>query len=596
MFRSVQWRIAVPFILLIVVTMSVLGIYLTSFARNSQLENLRSRLEDEARITAEASLPAFLGQGGDLDTLAKKLGKEIDARITIIALNGTVLGDSQEDPATMENHGTRPEVIAALASGLGESTRYSTILGEQMMYVAVPITNQSNTVGVVRVALPLAAVENSLNQVTLIIILAVVVMTVLAIVAAGLIARATTRPIREITKAAKRIASGELRQKIPVRTRDETGQLAQAFNEMSSNLAKLVGDISTEKTKLQTVLANMADGVIMADVEGKIVLANQATERLFGFPEKHVINKPLIEVVHDHEADEILKLCLRTSQMQTAQFESVTSKRFIRAIAIPLIEGRLTGALLLFQDLTELKSLQTMRRELVGNISHELRTPLAGIKAMVETLKDSAIDDKEATMNFLFRIDSEVDRLTQMVSELTELSRIETGHAELRISAVNLNLLVEEVVAQLNPLAQRQQVTITTEMATDLPIIRADNDRTRQTLTNLVHNAIKFNRPGGRVIVSTKLDKESVTVGVSDTGIGISKEDLAHVFERFYKADKARPRGGSGLGLAIAKHTVQAHGGSIWVQSEEGKGSTFGFSLPFKTDPDASNPRNLTRL
>jgi len=582
LFRRVQWRIAVPFILLIVVSMSVLGIYLTSFARNTQLENLRSRLEDEARITAEASQPAFLGQGGGLDTFAKKLGKEIDARVTIIALNGTVLGDSDENPATMENHATRPEVIDALASGLGEITRYSTTLGEMMMYVAVPITNQTNTVGVARVALPLAAVENSLNQVTLIITLAVVMMAVLAIVAAVLISRATTRPLREITKASKRIASGELGQKIPVRTRDETGQLAQAFNEMSSNLNKLVGDISTEKTKLQTVLANMADGVIMADVEGKIVLANQATERLFGFREKDAINKPLIEVVHDHEADEILKLCLRTSQMQTVQFESVTSKRFIRAIVIPLIEDRLTGALLLFQDLTELRSLQTMRRELVGNISHELRTPIAGIKAMVETLKDSAIDDKEAAMDFLTRIDSEVDHLTQIVSELTELSRIETGHAELRISPVNLNLLVEEVVAQLNPLAQRQQVTITTDLATDPPIVRADNDRIRQTLTNLVHNAIKFNHLGGKVTVSTKADRESVTVSVCDTGIGISKEDLPHVFERFYKADKARPRGGSGLGLAIAKHVVEAHSGNIWVESEGGKGSTFSFSLPLQ--------------
>jgi two-component system phosphate regulon sensor histidine kinase PhoR len=589
MFRSIQWRITIFLILVVIVSLGILGVYLVNSTRNSQLDNLRSQLENEARITAEACLPAFLGQGGDLDTLAKKLGNEIDARVTIIALNGTVLGDSQEDPATMENHATRPEVIDALASDLGESTRYSTTLGEMMMYVAVPITNESNTVGVARVALPLAAVENSLNQVTLIIILAMVVTTVLAVVAAGLIARATTRPIREITKAAKRIASGELGQKIPVRTRDETGQLAQAFNEMSSNLNKLVGDISIERTKLQTVLANMADGVIMADVEGKIVLANQATERLFSFREKDVINKPLIEVVHDHEADEILKLCLRTSQTQTVQFESVTSKKFLRAIAIPIVEGKLTGALLLFQDLTELRSLQTMRRELIGNISHELRTPLAGIKAMVETLREGAIDDKEAAKDFLTRIDGEVDHLTQMVSELTELSRIETGHAELRMSPVNLNLLVEEVVTQLNPLAQRQQVTITTDLATDLPIVRADNDRIRQTLTNLIHNAIKFNHPGGMVIVSTKVDKESITVSVSDTGIGISKEDLPHVFERFYKADKARPRGGSGLGLAIAKHTVQAHGGSIWAQSEEGKGSTFSFSLPAKAIPNTSN-------
>jgi two-component system phosphate regulon sensor histidine kinase PhoR len=230
-----------------------------------------------------------------------------------------------------------------------------------------------------------------------------------------------------------------------------------------------------------------------------------------------------------------------------------------------------------------------MRRELVGNISHELRTPIAGIKAMVETLRGGAIDDKEAAIDFLTRIDNEVDRLAQMVSELTELSRIETGRAELRMSPVNLNLLVQEVIAQLNALAQRQPVAITADLVTDLPIIKADRDRIRQTLTNLAHNAIKFNHPGGRVTIATKVDGESVTVSVSDTGIGISKEDLPHVFERFYKVDKARPTGGSGLGLAIAKHVVQAHGGRIWARSEEGTGSTFSFSLPIKTNPDVDN-------
>jgi two-component system phosphate regulon sensor histidine kinase PhoR len=569
--------------------MGILGVYLVNSTRNSQLDNLRTQLENEARITAEASLSTFLGQGGHLDTLAKKLGMEIDARVTIIALNGTVLGDSQEDPATMENHATRPEVIDALASGLGESTRYSITLGVRMMYVAVPITDQSNIVGVARVALPLVAVEGLISRVTLIVILATVVTAALAIVAAALIARATTRPIREITKASKRIAAGELGQKIPIRTRDETGHLAQAFNEMSLSLNKLVGDISTERTKLQTVLSNMADGVIMTDAQGRVVMANQAAERLFNFQEKDAIGMPLIEAVRDHEAHEILKLCLSTSQTQSSQFESGVSKRFLRAIAIPIAQGGLSGPLLLFQDLTELRNLQTMRRELVGNISHELRTPIAGIKAMVETLRGGAIDDKEAAIDFLTRIDNEVDRLAQMVSELTELSRIETGRAELRMSPVNLNLLVQEVIAQLNTLAQRQPVAITADLVTDLPIIKADRDRIRQTLTNLAHNAIKFNHPGGRVTIATKVDGESVTVSVSDTGIGISKEDLPHVFERFYKVDKARPTGGSGLGLAIAKHVVQAHGGRIWARSEEGTGSTFSFSLPIKTNPDVDN-------
>jgi two-component system phosphate regulon sensor histidine kinase PhoR len=590
MFRRIQWRITISFVLVVVVGMGALGAYLVNSTRNSQLINLRTQLENEARVTAEASLPLFLVQDSDLDALAKKLGNQIDARVTLIAVNGTVLGDSHEDPATMENHATRPEVVDALASGLGESTRYSTTLGEQMMYVAVPVTNQTTNVGVARVALPLVAVAGSVNRVTLIIILAIIVTAALVIVAAVLIGRRTTRPLREVTEASQRIAAGQFDQRIPVRSKDETGQLAQAFNDMSSNLDGLVRDISEERTKLQTVLASMADGVIMTDVEGNIVLANRTSERLFNFRGEDVISKPLIEAVHDHEADEILKLCLSTGQTQTGQFESAISKRFLRAIAVPIIEGKLAGALLLLQDLTEVRNLQTMRRELVGNISHELRTPIAGIKAMVETLRDGAIDDKEAAKDFLTRIDGEIDHLSQMVSELTELSRIETGRAELRLSPVNLNVLVKEVVTQLNMLAQRQQVTITTDLSADLPMIKADHDRIRQTLTNLGHNAIKFNHPGGTVTVSTRADAKSVAVSVADTGIGISKEDLPHVFERFYKVDKARPRGGSGLGLAIAKHVVQAHGGRIWAQSEEGKGSTFSFSLPIKTTLDTINP------
>ena len=372
------------------------------------------------------------------------------------------------------------------------------------MYVAVPIVNQGKVLGVARVALPLTAVETSVNQVSRTVILAIVITTIIAILAAWLIARATTRPIRELTKASRKIASGELGQKITIRAGGEAGELAHAFNEMSLNLQKMVEAISTERTKLASVLAHMADGVIMTDVNGNILLANQTAGKLFGFKEEDAIARPIIEVVRDHEVDEILKLCLKTGKEQTAQFESGISKRFLRAIAVPIVTGKLSGALVLFQDLTELRSLQTMRRELVGNISHELRTPIAGIKAMVETLQDGAIDDKEAARDFLARIESEADRLTQMVSELTQLSRIETGKAELRMEPVNINLLIEDAIAQLNPLAEKQQVALFQELSADLPLVQVDKERIRQAIINLVHNAIKFNRPGGKVIISTK--------------------------------------------------------------------------------------------
>jgi len=579
LFRSIQWRITIPFVLLVLVIMGGLGVYLAGSTRSFQLDSLRSQLESEARITAEASQPGFLSPDGmeNLDTLARKLGEEIEARVTIIALDGTVLGDSEQALATMENHATRPEVADALGTGLGESTRYSTTLGQKMMYVAVPVSYQGEVLGIARVSLPLTAVENVVRQVTVSIIIAMAAATVLVILAAWLIARLTTRPVRKLTAASRRITSGELGQKIAIEARDEVGELAHAFNEMSARLKEMVETISEDRARLATVLDNMADGVIMTDVEGNISLANQTAVRLFNIKEPE--NKPLIEAVRDHEVDEVLKLCLKTAGMQSVQYESGTSRRYLRAIALPIANS---GVLLLFQDLTSLRDLQTTRRELIGNISHEFRTPLAGIKAMVETLHDGAVDDKKTAGDFLNRIDSEVDRLTQLVAELTELSRIETGKAELKLEPLNLNGLVEEVTAQLSPQAERQKLAVVKELAADLPPVPADKARLRQVMVNLLHNAIKFTEPGGKITVTTRKQGDSVTLNVSDTGRGIASDDLPHVFERFYKGDKARSGGGTGMGLAIAQHIIEAHGGDIRVESEEGRGSTFSFSLPLK--------------
>lgn len=586
MFRSIQWRITISFILIILVSMCVLGFYLVDFVRDTQISNLRSQLENEARLVAQASLPGFLAPEKDaLDTLAKTTGDQINSRVTIIAKDGTVLGDSEQDPMAMENHALRPEVIEALAEGVGISTRYSTTLGQQMLYVAVPITSQGKVIGISRVALPLVEVQNYINRLILIVATSMVITTLIAILVAIFVAQATTQPIRQLTQAARRIASGELGQKIPVLTVDESGQLANAFNEMSSSLKDLVAEISDEKTKLTNILSNMADGVIMTDDEGRVLLANQAAERMFDFDGEKVRGEHLIEVVRDYEIDRALKSCLETSMEYTAQLDFGSGKRFIRVIAVPLVTDGLTGALLLFQDLTELKGLQTMRRELVGNISHELRTPLAGIKAIIETLQNGAISDRKAAKDFLTRVDSEIDRMMQMVMELTELSRIESGRGDLKRDTVNLNSLIEEAIASFKPQADRKSIALSAELFTDLPLIRADKDRIYQVITNLVHNAIKFTHSGGAVLISTEGSENWVLVKVSDTGVGISKEDLTRIFERFYKADKARSGEGAGLGLAIAKHVVQAHGGNIWVESEEGKGSTFFFNLPLQTNP-----------
>ncbi len=580
MLRSIYWKITVPLIILVLLAMGFLGVYVTNSARNNQINHLKSQLVNEAELVANISTPDFAdpAQQANLNTLAQTIGTEIHTRITFVALDGTVLGDNDQATASMENHATRPEVEAALAGGIGQDTRYSTTLHEYMMYAAAPVISQGQEVGVARVALPLTVVESSINSEVLTIGSAIVIAAILFILIAALIAGMITRPVRQITQAAVGIAAGNLDQQIQIRTNDEIGRLAHAFNEMSQNLKKTMAAIVDERSSLATVLTNLTDGVVMTDSEEKILLANPAAERFFNFKETSVAGLPLIEAVHDYEIDEVVKKCLNTTHEQTVQLES--NGRFIRVIAVPIAPGRTSSTLVLFQDLTELRNLQTMRRELIGNISHDLRTPIAGIKAMVETLRDTALDDKQAALDFLTRINNEVDRLTQMVAELTELSHIETGKAELRRVPTNINLLIEEVAAQMNPLAESKPVTITTDLNANLPVIKVDRNRIRQTLTNLVHNAIKFNNPGGKVIISTNYNTESVIVNVSDTGMGISKEDMPHIFERFYKADKARSQGGSGLGLAIAKHTIQAHGGNISVKSEEGKGSSFSFNLP----------------
>jgi two-component system phosphate regulon sensor histidine kinase PhoR len=565
--------------------MGFLGVYITSSARNTQINHLKLQLVNEAELVANISASSFAdpAQQVNLNVVAQTIGAEINTRITFIALDGTVLGDNDQTAASMENHATRPEVQAALAGNIGQDTRYSTTLREYMMYAAVPVLSQGQKIGVARVALPLTTVESSVNSEVLTIITAVVIAAILFILIAALIARMITKPVRQITKAAVGITAGNLGQQIEIRTNDEIGRLAHAFNEMSQNLKTTIAAIVDERGNLATVLTNLTDGVVMTDAEEKLLLTNPAAERLFNFKKENVNGHPLIEAVHDYEIDEIVKKCLSTTHEQTAQLE--TNGRFIRVIAVPITTGRSYSTLVLFQDLTELRNLQTMRRELIGNISHDLRTPIAGIKAMVETLQDTAIDDKQVALDFLTRINGEVDRLTQMVTELTELSHIETGKAELRRVPTNLNYLIEEVVGQMRPQAESKPVTITTDFNSNLPVIKVDKDRIRQTLTNLVHNAIKFNNPGGKVTITTTFHNESAIVSMSDTGIGISKEDLPHIFERFYKADKARSQGGSGLGLAIAKHTIQAHGGNISVKSEEGKGTTITFDLPLNTKP-----------
>jgi two-component system phosphate regulon sensor histidine kinase PhoR len=405
-----------------------------------------------------------------------------------------------------------------------------------------------------------------------------VVMAAVSIIIALLLSKSITKPIAEVTETAERMTSGEWERKLYLKSGREWERLAQALNRMAASLKETVGNISEERNKLMAILSNMADGVIMTDKDGAVILTNEAAQTMFHLSEDKAKGRPLIEVIRDHRLGQMAEQCLNEGQQQSKQLE--WGKNLFMVTATPIYGNGLSSVLLIFHNLTELRRLQWARQELIGNISHELLTPLASIKAAAETLSCGAIDDPDATQEFLARIEGEVDRLTQLVRELVELSRIETGESKLKLEPESIELILADVITRFKPQAERSQIELISELAPELPQVVIDRERICQVLANLIHNAIKFTLLQGRVTVSARNQGDSVIVSVADTGVGISSDDLPHIFERFYKADKSHSGEGTGLGLAIAKHIVQAHKGEIWAESEEGKGSIFSFTIP----------------
>jgi two-component system phosphate regulon sensor histidine kinase PhoR len=335
----------------------------------------------------------------------------------------------------------------------------------------------------------------------------------------------------------------------------------------------------------------MADGVLITDRDGQVQLINPAATHLLNTSAGAAQGRPCAQVLRHHQLIELWQNCSRQRQEQTEVVEMGRLGLFLRVITTPLSAGSPEGGqeagqhgcLIILQDLTQMRRLETVRRDFISNISHELRTPLASLKALVDTLRDSALDDPPAAQRFLNRIETEVDALTQMVQELLELSRIESGQVPLRLVATPVADVVLPSVERLHPQAERANLKITINLPDDLPPVLADAERLQQVVTNLVHNAIKFTPAGGQVTIAAEPAGDEVVISVRDTGIGIPADDLPRIFERFYKADRARSSGGTGLGLAIAKHLVQAHGGRIWAESVEGQGSTFYFTLPISS-------------
>lgn len=573
-------RLALPFVLLFVAILLMLSLFLGSRAREIYVDRLTDELTMQATILAE-SVGRDLSNGvppAQVQDMIASLSSDVSTRITIVGPDGTVYADNVGDPLTMENHSNRPEIVQALAQGEGESSRESATLDMEFLYVAVPIADVEGAVA--RVAVPLDEVQATVRTIWVWTFVAAAVAIAMVVAIAWFIAGRIVGPLEELRKQAHAVAGGDLTARVDPSDTREFAEVGYAFNRMTEELETSHNALDQARLRLEAVLAELADGVVITDDDGLVLRMNTAAETLLAAHEANAIGKPFVQVARDHELNQLLRSALDGQEHSEAAIEHGLNRRTLLTTAQVVEDERERLGLVVLRDISELRRLETVRREFVANVSHELRTPLTSIRAMVETLEAGAIDDEAIMSDFLVRIVGEVDRLNALVEDLLDLARLEAGRTTLTYTTVDPVELVQMGADRLRPQIDRAQLIMDVSADGPLEPISVDRVRLEQVLINLVHNAIKFTPVGGAIHLQVRQRDDTTTIEVQDTGVGIAPIEQIRLFERFYKSDKARRSEGTGLGLAIAKHIVQAHGGTISVESVVGEGSTFRILIP----------------
>lgn len=573
---SLKWKLISTFILLQVLTLSIIGIYLITSLEDIFHQQLDNSMLKQIQLVSQLITPAL--DQGDWDTLQKQslqLAKQVEGRITVIAINGEVVADSEEDPTKMENHGDRPEVQKARDEGYGWSKRHSTTLGMGMKY----LVKEVEPYGYVRLAIPLTEVNQRLRTILTRLFLGFFIAFSLFLVLTWRVSEGITGPIKQITRTAQNIAKGNLGERIHIYTKDEIGTLSRMFNLMASQLGETIRNITSEKERLTTILETMADGLVALNEEQQVILINPAAAKMFGVTEFESKGKSLIEMNRNPQLAEVVQEVYETKKPAITEiYLHFPVELILKCHMAPIIQGEfdVRGLVLIFTDITELRRLERVRTEFVGNVSHELKTPLTSINGYVETLLDMELDDPSVTRRFLGVINKESKRLSRLIEDLLDFSKLE-GRRHHQLAPTRLQDVIENVSNVLTATAKRKEVDLHFQIPENLPLVVGVEEQLNQVVINLVENAIKYTPEKGKVRVSAMVEGDWVIFKVVDNGIGISEEDQERIFERFYRVDKARSRqmGGTGLGLSIVKHIIKGHGGEIAIESEVGVGSTF---------------------
>ncbi|MBI4061737.1 MAG: PAS domain-containing protein [Elusimicrobia bacterium] len=535
-----------------------------------------------ADLTRSLLVQARLGaRSGALD--ARSLSAACACRATVISPAGAVVQDSGLDAAGVaraENHASRPEVATALAGREQSAVRRSATLGVDHLYAAVPLPGRA---GALRLALPLTTVHVRVGRARAFVRWAALAIFFASLAAAWALARFIGRPLEQMAAVARRLAAGEYGARVrgPLGG-DERALLGETFNALAARVQDTVGELARDKRRLAAELDQMAEGVVAVDEEGRILLVNPALSRLLGIDAVSARGRGYLESLRHHGLAELIGEVLHGGDSAARELRLFSPEELVfDAHATPLRqEGRPAGALVVLHDITRLRRLEQVRRDFVANVSHELRTPLASIKGYAETLRDGALEDKTHRLEFVKTIEEQADHLSKLVDDLLDLSSIESGHRPPRLAPTDLHALAADVARHFAAAAKERGVTLAVASSAPATAL-ADGEQVRQILANLVDNAVKYTESGGRVEIAVETRGAETVASVRDTGVGIPESDLARVFERFYRVDKARAReaGGTGLGLAIVKHLVEAQGGRVWVESRQPGGSAFFFSL-----------------
>lgn len=584
-------RLTLVFLLLIGLAVGVLGVFVSELIERTSIATLSERLAKEAHMLADTL--EWKTNIEDMNRLAQRYGRALEVRVTFLQADGTVLGDSEGDPRTMENHADRPEVRQALGEALeaDETIRYSTTVEEQLLYIASPVVRAGETVGVVRLAMSLETIRASTQRIGFTLLVGMIgLMLAAGLVSSGL-ARGITRPIEEMTRVARGIERGDFSHPpVRIRSRDELGQLGQAIHHMSISLQQQWDTIRESEHRLKSVIETMPSGLSLIDAAGRIQIVNPALERMIGLKADDIDKEPYTRLAPVAQLDELIEKCLETkASIQEELHIFYPEERILEASVAPIAsdDHRPAGAVIVLHDMTAIRRLEKIRSEFVANVSHEIKTPITAVIGFTETLLDGALEDEETCRHFLQIIHKESERLHRLIRDILDLSKIESRQLPLNIETLDISQVAREAAGTLKKQVEQGRLHLHLHLPEKLEV-EGDPDRIRQIIVNLLANAVIYTPESGRIDLSVIRQDETWQLKISDTGIGIPKEDLPRIFERFYRVDKARSResGGTGLGLAIVKHLVEGLNGSIDVKSAVNKGTTFTVTFPVRQKPE----------